>query len=348
MAGCRYLHAALHSKTLFMKNQLSRSFFGIFVVMIIGGLAGCQKEFSTETGSVVSNSMAIYSFVPDAGICATITMSGASETGKAYATDNYVDILVEVTKKGDWSYHSAKINGIVFSGSGNFTDTGRQTIRIYGTGTPLLPGNFEYPIKSTANEQCSFSIITLPGGTPAGGGTNQNSTYYYKAEIGGVQYSQNVTATNGYEAGSGLGGVDDVSVSASIDADRSTVPFATSIEITKGLMHHYLAASNAEFKAFFAPGTYAFTKGPSFDRFRDGDGFYIYWQDKSGANWSTYYGSGDQTNSVIKIISVADVNAINGYYISVKLQFSCNLYNEDTGEKKILKNGEFVGVFGKI
>jgi hypothetical protein len=43
-------------------------------------------------------------------------------------------------------------------------------------------------------------------------------TYYFKANIGGTSYSQTVTETNGYEAGSVLGGVDDVTVSSALYA----------------------------------------------------------------------------------------------------------------------------------
>ena len=69
--------------------------------------------------------------------------------------------------------------------------------------------------------------------------------------------------------------------------------------------------------------------------------------DENGVQWSTENGSGDQTNSFIKIISVKDAQSIINYYVEVKLQFSCKLYN-DSGEMKELKNGEFVGLFGKF
>lgn len=187
------------------------------------------------------------------------------------------------------------------------------------------------------------------GGSGSGGGSGSNSTYYYKATIGGINYYQDATLTNDYIAGSGSGGVDDVELSASIDPLSSNTPNTTSFEVTKGLLHNYLSITNARFKAFFKPGTYPYTTGPDSDPFKNGDGIYIFWVDKQGSLWSTTDGSGDQTGSSFKIISVDDSpDAIGRYYIKVKMQFNCKLYKEGTGEMKQLTNGEMVGLFGQI
>lgn len=175
------------------------------------------------------------------------------------------------------------------------------------------------------------------------------STYYYKATIGGKQYNQTVTNTNGYIAGSSLGGTDDVTVSADISPEADPQPAGTtSLDITKGILHNYLALSNAQFFQYFAPGTYVYTTGPDYDPYANGDGFIISWFDENGTEWNTSSGTGDQTGSTIKIISVQDAQAPLNYYVMVKLQFSCKLYNSNTGEMKQLTNGEFVGLFGKI
>ena len=174
------------------------------------------------------------------------------------------------------------------------------------------------------------------------------STYYYKATIGGASYSQTVTATNGYIAGSSLGGTDDVTVTADISPEDPSLANSTAISITKGILHNYLSLTNAQFYNYFAPGNFSYTTGPAYDPFKNGDGFIISWFDKDGNEWTTNDGSGDQTNSTIKIISVKEAQAINNYYVMVKLQFTCKLYNTNTGEMKQLTNGEFVGLFGKI
>lgn len=190
------------------------------------------------------------------------------------------------------------------------------------------------------------------GGTAGAGGNgnsggSSNASYYYKATIGGTNYFQDVTPTNDYIAGSGLGGTDDVDFSAGIDPMSPSGK--TSFGVTKGLFHNYLSSTNAQFKAFFNPGTYPYTSGPDSDPYKNGDGVYIDWVDKQGNLWSTIDGTGDQTGSTFKIISVGDEpDALNNYYIKVKMQFNCKLYKESTGEMIQLTNGEMVGLFGKI
>lgn len=175
------------------------------------------------------------------------------------------------------------------------------------------------------------------------------STYYYKANIGGTLYSQTVTDTNGFEAGSGLGGTDDVTVTATIDPKNNQYSAtSTSLDITKGILHNYLSLTNAQFYAYFTPGDFNYTSGPDYDPFQNGDGFNITWIDPDGTEWDTFSGTGDQTGSTIKIISEQDAQSPINYYLMVKLQFSCKLYNSNTGEMKQLTNGEFVGLFGKI
>jgi len=186
------------------------------------------------------------------------------------------------------------------------------------------------------------------GGSGGGSGSSSNGIYYYKATIGGVNYYQDVTLTNNYLPGSGLGGVDDVDLSASIDPIIPSAKDTSSFEISKGILHNYLSVTDAQFKAFFKPGTYPFTTGPESDPYKNGDGIYIIWVDKQGNLWSTIDGTGDQTGSSFKIISVDDAPDGINYYIKVKMQFNCKLYKEYTGEMKQLTNGEMVGLFGKI
>ena len=93
-------------------------------------------------------------------------------------------------------------------------------------------------------------ILSLFSCTKGGGdnGTNNTSaTYYYKATIGSVNYYQDVTQTNNYIAGSGLGGVDDVDLTAGIEP-MSTTPGSTEFHVTKGILHNYLSLTNAQLR----------------------------------------------------------------------------------------------------
>lgn len=173
------------------------------------------------------------------------------------------------------------------------------------------------------------------------------SNYYFKATIGGTAYSQTVTDTNGYEAGSALGGTDDVTVSATIGPSNSQYSTnKTYMDITKGILHNYLSLTNQQFFDYFTPGSFNYTTGPDYDPFKNG--FIVTWIDGNGTEWDTSSGTGDQTGSTIKIISEQDAQSVVGYYLTVKLQFTCKLYNSNTGEMIQLSSGEFVGLFGKI
>lgn len=182
----------------------------------------------------------------------------------------------------------------------------------------------------------STIIPTVPPvtGTPA-----TDYSFYYQATIDGTNYKEVVTETNGYEAGSGAGGVDDVVVSGSINLTNTTVK-GTTLGIGKGTIHNYLSTSNAVFKNFFTPGTYPYSP-------RASAGVAIDWTDKNGVTWSTDAGSADQTGSVFKITAVEDFPSFNAYYIKVTVEFNCKIYN-DAGESKVLTNGKAVVAFGKI
>ena len=117
----------------------------------------------------------------------------------------------------------------------------------------------------------------------------------------------------------------------------------TEFGIDKGVMHNYQTATQSQFKAFFPVGTVAYA--PSV--FSSGDGVKVYWTDATGANWETRNGPVDQTGSTFSIVTVSDFTDVVGdYYVKVKVQFSCKLYNTATGAMKQLTNGEAVIAFG--
>lgn len=336
----------------FAKNKIFLLiFFAFYFCFHI--LTGCQKSPSSPVSRIdstviapVSDTFAKYSFIPDQYICAQQALYGGTEVGRPLTNDNFCVLYVYVSKKGYWSYPETTLNGMTYSGSGNFADTGSNLIKIYGSGTPIDTGTFDFPLNINSIK-CFFRIIAWPRGTfpPA----DSSTALYYRAQIGTHLYYQDATGTNGFTAGSSVNGTDDVSFSADISPDNPAYPPGnTSFAITKGIMHNYLSSSNSQFVSFFNPKDYNFTTGPAYDPFSNGNGFTIEWRDSSGHFWNTYSGTGDQTGSVITVVSVAEVpNQIN-YYIRVKIRFSCVLYREDTGEGMRLTNGEFDGIFGKF
>ena len=167
--------------------------------------------------------------------------------------------------------------------------------------------------------------------------SGSTGTYYFKANIGGKAYNVSATSNGTIEAGSGVNGTDDVSIFATIDNNADGSEFA----ITKGLMPNFLAASQSDMKNFFNPGTYSYSPGAQ-------NGIDISWFDANGVAWSTSFGSAGQTGSNFKILSVADdPDALGKYYVKVKSQFNCTLY-DGNGNSLTVTGGEMVGDFGPL
>jgi hypothetical protein len=327
-------------------NPLVIKFFSsakhiILFFAIIAG-TGCQKEISHElvgSGGVVGGS-AEFTLVPSGSNCSDAVVSGIYQKDAAIGSGAELTVTVNVTKTGDWTYTTDMVNGFVFAGLGNFTATGNQQITLFAAGMPDKEGNANFNLKF-GGTNCVVTVPVLPAGQTGG-----NDEIYYKATIDGVNYYQGVTATNGFEAGSGMGGVDEVSFGGGLFYANPPMPAGlTAMGAEKGLMRNYLSATEAQFRAFFAAGDYAYAP----ESYSNGDGFQIFWTDPTGEDWWTRNGPTDQVGSTVKIISATDARDVTGkLYLKVKLQFNCKLYNANTGAVKTLTNGELVAYFGML
>jgi hypothetical protein len=126
--------------------------------------------------------------------------------------------------------------------------------------------------------------------------------------------------------------------------------YSTSLNDGNGLVYLYVNkgmlswtgsrfATDENFKAFFALGTYPYSKDA-----KSGVEIGI---PINGVKWSTSLGTADQTGSTFSITGVKDAESINGYYIDVKISFSCKLYDGNGGVKTVT-NGSCVGEFGNF
>lgn len=283
---------------------------------------------------------ATFQLAPSGSNCSDASVSGTIQVGTALSGNSTLTVTVDVTKLGTWTYSTAKVNGFAFAGAGEFTATGLQTITLIAAGTPAAAGNFSFKL-NISGASCTIDVDVV-----GSGGGSITGEVYYKATIGGVNYSQDVTDVNGYEAGSGMAGQDDVVFGGGVTYMNPPLPAGkTEMGVGRGMMHNYQAATKAQFYAFFAPGNYPYAPAD----FSNGDGVSVDWGDPSGGNWSTQFGTADQTGSTFKIISTVDAkDALGRVYIKVKMQFDCKLYNQATGAMKELKNGEMVAIFGQL
>ncbi|HEY9262941.1 hypothetical protein [Chitinophaga sp.] len=317
-----------------------------FTLLLSLLLAGCAKEQSFELPTTPGTGIplpagdgAVFAFVAAGGSCSDAKASGIFLTGQILDEDAKVKVTVNVTRKGKWTLTSNVVNGMLVMGTGTFTQTGVQVITLQATGLPQTAG-VNNILLSTGTANCSVAVTVS-------GSVSSTEGYYYKITVAGQTYEQAVTEDNHYEAGAGMGGVDDVTISASInytyEYGQDPPAGTTAMSVTIGLMHNYLNASDKDFTDFFTPGNYSYVKD-----FYGAKGVSIDWLDPQGEQWSTQAGSADQTGSTFTIISAVDAMAFNGYYLKTKMQFKCKLYNVNTGAMKEVTNGEMVGTFGKI
>jgi hypothetical protein len=102
-----------------------------------------------------------YSGAPSA--CTAPAIAGTYGIGVALGSGNYADLAVNVTTPGAYTISTNSVNGISFSGSGAFTATGAQVVRLIGNGTPAAQGTYTY---TPSPNGCSFTInLTTAGGT---------------------------------------------------------------------------------------------------------------------------------------------------------------------------------------
>lgn len=110
------------------------------ILLLISGLVlmnACLKEHSQESGAGPSAG----SLQDDGtGDCFPKTVSGVYVVGTALTTSNYIDVQVNVTTAGVYTIYTDTVNGIHFRGSGVFSTTGSNTVRLTGFGTPTAVG----------------------------------------------------------------------------------------------------------------------------------------------------------------------------------------------------------------
>jgi hypothetical protein len=276
--------------------------------------------------------------MPSGSNCSDAVITGTYQEGIALGIDAVLVVTVDVKKTGDWTYSTAVVNGFLFAGGGTFTATGAQMIILQAAGKPKAAVNSIFKL-NIGGASCTVSVSV----SPAGGGGGITDQFYYKATIDGTNYTQSVTATNDYEPGSFIDGVDDVVFGGGITYGNPPLPAGkTGIRIDRAFMHHYTSATQAQFKAFFTPGDYSYSV---LNNDLTDNGVKIYWTDTKGETWDSRDKT-DQIGSTFKIISAQEfIDLAGDYYLIVKVQFNCKLYNA-TGATKTATNGEAVVAFG--
>lgn len=156
-----------------------------FILLLPVFFVSCEREISFENGGVPgvingggsAGGTALYSFDGGTSACTGASLSGTFTAGSAVTAANTVTLQVTVDSVGSWTVTTNTVNGVSFSGSGNFTATGAQDIVLTASGTPTSAGTYNF---TPGPGNCAFSVTVAP--------SSNNVTGDFRAKIEGVQW----------------------------------------------------------------------------------------------------------------------------------------------------------------
>lgn len=168
-----------------MKRMLARPpgalSAAILIFFVLMSFAGCKKDGRHP----ISAKGSLHN---EYGACIPITTHGIWYNGITAGTDtNYVEISVDVTSPGYYRITTDRQNGVMFSASGIFTDTGLNRVSLTATGSFIRPAttNFTTTFDTTI---CQFQVYVQD----SMGLSLADNTWQFTA--GGHAYQGNATA----------------------------------------------------------------------------------------------------------------------------------------------------------
>jgi hypothetical protein len=130
----------------------------VFSTLLV--LAACKKDRhqpATARGSLYN----------DAGECIPSIVHGNWFNGSTLDPDsNYVELHVVVTRTGSYDITTDKLDGVTFSASGSFTDTGLNIVKLQPAGAFTNDGAITFPVRFDSTI-CQFSINIQDSSTAA-------------------------------------------------------------------------------------------------------------------------------------------------------------------------------------
>lgn len=129
--------------------------FGILILFIT--LASCKKESSLEVNRPKGS--ATYTFLDTLGNCTASSVHGLYKVDSVFTDSNYVYINVNFNSTGKYLISTDTVNGTWFMDSGYALLTGPTTIKLKGSGTPVLPNASTYLLNQNSHG-CGFTINT--------------------------------------------------------------------------------------------------------------------------------------------------------------------------------------------
>src|ERR1043165_565350 len=124
----------------------------IGIVLLSVLLVTCIKEYSYEGGP-----SAEFTIEGTPSTCSPVSIFGSYVTGNVLDSTNYATVIADVTVAGNYIISTNNADGIAFSASGTFTDTGQQVVHLKANGTPIEDGSFTISIPGASG--CSFKLV---------------------------------------------------------------------------------------------------------------------------------------------------------------------------------------------
>jgi hypothetical protein len=194
----------------------------------------------------------ILSGAPNA--CATATVKGNYFPGVDLTASNTVTIAVAVSTVGAYTIKTDTINGISFSATGMFTNTGAQTVTLVGSGTPNIARNLTFTPRA-GSSGCTFIVEVIPSGVSA--------TYVLESGFGSPNPCI-ATFSGSYTAGNLLDNSNNVTIRVFVTVVGN---FAIATDVVNGMIFTYSGTFTATGLQFVtmqgsgtpvAPGTFSF------------------------------------------------------------------------------------------
>ena len=161
--------------------------FLLFVCAFL--IVSCQKELSYEAGlgkGTLKKGVT--------GECLPVNVNGTYQKDTLLGPIvNFVDIQISVSELGSYSIKTDTINGYSFNGAGFFNVQGLNTVRLIGSGKPIVPGVDMFTVKFDTSV-CQFNV-TVTGSGGGGGSTSAVFTL-----VGSPTNCTGATQTNNFYA----------------------------------------------------------------------------------------------------------------------------------------------------
>jgi len=135
----------------------------VSLFLAVSTIISCQKERSFESDKTPAKG-SLHSSIDDD--CSPKEIKGIFLAGTLLTADNYIEAEVEVTSPGIYNISTDTVNGYYFKGTGTFTTTGTNVIKLTAIGTPIVAGTDNFLVAFDSSF-CYVPVDVLPAGTGA-------------------------------------------------------------------------------------------------------------------------------------------------------------------------------------